>query len=105
MIQSGHHPKDWLSGGIPCAINQLNWSAVPFNTRLFFVRSFLPWAGRKASVVDTVVLTRYANYYYFFLRCWIGKGSLKGGSVERLLWIRLDTSTVMVPCVKFVLGF
>ena len=32
MIQSGRHPKDWLSGGIPYAVNQLNWSAFPFNT-------------------------------------------------------------------------
>ena len=36
MFQRGRHPNDWLSGGIPYAVNQLNWSAVPFNT-LFFL--------------------------------------------------------------------
>ena len=49
MIQRGRHPKDWLSGRIPNAVNQLNWSAFPFNTRLFiyFWYAVFSWAGPR----------------------------------------------------------
>ena len=108
MIQSGHHPKDWLSGGITYAVNQLNWSAVPFNTRFFFwYAGFFPGLVGRRRLSITVVLTRYANYYYFFLRCWIGKGSSQRrlGREDSLDSARHVSTTVMVLCVKFVLGF
>ena len=73
MNQKRHHPKDWLSGGLPFAVNQLNWSAVPFNTRFFWYAVFFPWLVGRRRLSMTVVLTRYASYYYFFLRCWIGQ--------------------------------
>ena len=101
MIQSGHHPKDWLSGGIPYAVNQVNWSAFLFNTRFSSYAVFFP------GLSTTVVLTRYASYYYFFLHCWIGKGSWASsqrrlGREDALDSARHVSTTVMVPCVKCV---
>ena len=55
----GAIPRTGCFGGVPHAVNQLNWSALPFLTRFYF-------SVRRSST--TVVLTRYASYYYFFLQ-------------------------------------
>ena len=64
--------------------------------------------GRRRLSI-TVVLTRYANYYYFFLRCWIGKGSWESsqrrlGREDALDSARHVSTTMVFPCVKFLLG-
>ena len=75
----------------------------------FWYAVFLPGLVGCRRLSTTVVLTRYASHCYFFLRCWIGKGSWASsqrrlGREDALDSARHVTTTVMVPCVKFVLG-
>ena len=71
MIQSGCHPKDWLSGGIPHTPST-NSTGVLSRLQRCLVCFFLV---RRSST--TVVLTRHASYYYF-----LPPGSPFSGSVH-----------------------
>ena len=67
MFHRERHPKDWLSGGIPYAVNQLNWSAFPFHT-LFLVRLFfLGWTSYFVAVAVRRFPSRPLHDWAFYV--------------------------------------